>query len=188
MLNLISGILLIGLINTFSFYNQTQKIIFRTSNGSLTILSEAPLETIKASSSELKGIIDTLKNSFAFSVAINSIKGFNSPLQQEHFYENYLESNMYPIATFSGKIIENINYSRPGIYNIRAKGILYLHGVKSERIIRSTVTVQKGEIIINSGFSINLQEHNIKIPRIVYQKIAPDILVDISVKLRPVQI
>ncbi len=188
MLNVISGILIAGMLNIFSFTNLAQKTIYRTGNGSLSILSEAPLETIKASSKELKGVIDTLKNTFAFSVAIQSIKGFNSPLQQQHFYENYMESSMYPSATFSGKIIENISYGKPGIYNIRAKGILYLHGVKSERLIRSTITIQKGEIIINSNFTINLQDHNIKIPRIVFQKISPEIVVDISANLYPVQI
>ncbi len=188
MLNAVPGFLVIGLISLFSFIYPPEKTIFKTSSGKISFLSEAPLETISAESKELKGIIDTVKNTFAFSVSIKTFKGFNSPLQQQHFYENYMEVDMYPVATFSGKIIEIISYSKSGVYEVRAKGVLNLHGVKSERIIKSTVEVKNGEIEITSRFSINLQDHNIKIPRIVFQKIAPDIVVDISATLQPQQI
>jgi hypothetical protein len=188
MLNAISGYLVIGLISFISVVFAPSKTIYKTRSGTIVFVSEAPLETIKAKSEDLKGVIDTVKNTFAFSVNINSFKGFNSPLQQQHFYENYMESTAYPTATFSGKIIEIINYSRDGMYEIRAKGILNIHGVKSERIIKATVEINKDEILIKSSFSINLQDHNIKIPRIVFQKIAPDILVNIEAVLVPFQI
>ena len=188
MFQTVSGLLLIIYFSFITPIQTTQKIIFKTTSGKVKFISEAPLETITASSEELKGLIDTSKNTFAFSVSINSFKGFNSALQQEHFNENYMESSEYPVATFSGKIIEIVDFTKPGVVQVRAKGLLNIHGVKVERIIKSTITIGDNELSINSNFLVNLQDHNIKIPRIVYQKIAPEIAVDITATLAPAQI
>jgi len=188
MLNLISGFWALGLISILSLLDPVPKTVYKASSGNIVFISEAPLETITAKSGQLKGAIDTTNNTFAFSVSINSFKGFNSPLQQQHFYENYMESTAYPVATFSGKIIELINYSKPGLYEVRAKGILNVHGVNSERIIRSTLEIKNDVILVKSNFLIPLQDHNIKIPRIVFQKIAPEILVEMDAVLKPVLI
>jgi hypothetical protein len=187
-LNTFLTLVLFGLSSLLTHVQAPQKTIFKTANGHIRFISEAPLETITARSEALKGIIDTSKNTFAFSVSINSFKGFNSPLQEQHFYENYMESSQYPVATFSGKIIESIEFSKPGIYNVRAKGVLNIHGVKSERIIRSTIEVINNDFVIHSNFMVSLKDHNIKVPRIVLQKIAPDIKVDIDAVLSPVHL
>jgi polyisoprenoid-binding protein YceI len=154
--------------------------IYKTLAGNIHISSDAPLEVIKASSQELKGAIDIDKRTFAFSINNRAIKGFNSPLQQEHFYENYIEAKKYPISTFEGKIIEQIDFTKNGDYMVRAKGILTIHGVAQERIIKSSLRVYDNILYVKSRFSILLSEHNITIPKIVYQKIAEEITVDVD--------
>jgi hypothetical protein len=154
--------------------------IYRVRKGSISILSDAPLEVIKASSDELKGVIDASKRSFAFSVSNRSLKGFNSPLQQEHFYENYIEARKFPVSTFEGKIIEQIDFTKDGEYKVRAKGILTIHGVAQERIIKSSLRIKDKILYIKSRFSVPLAEHNITIPKVVYQKIAEEITVDMD--------
>jgi len=116
---------------------------------------------------------------------IRSFRGFNSPLQQEHFNENYLESNQYPKATFSGKIIEDIDFTRPGTYTLRTKGILTIHGVAQERIIRAVVTVSGGVMRVNAPFTVALIDHQIAIPKIVRQKIAEVISFTVQADMRP---
>jgi hypothetical protein len=174
-------LLLFVINNSFS---QATGTIYKTTTGKVTFVSDAPLEYISASSTALKGIIDTSRHAFAFSVPVSSFTGFNSPLQREHFNENYLESSLYPNATFSGKIIEEINYNTNGSYDIRAKGIMNIRGVKQERIIRSTITITDKGIDVKSSFTVSLADHDIRIPRVVYQKIAPDIKVDITAFLK----
>ncbi len=155
-------------------------ILLSASNGEIRIKSDAPLELIEASSRQLKGVIDITGRSFSFSVNTRSIQGFNSPLQQEHFYENYMETSKYPVSTFKGKIIEQVDLSVDGNYQLRAKGLLNVHGVEQERIIKADVKV-KGEIItVTSSFTVPLTDHNITIPKIVYQKIAEEILVTVT--------
>ncbi len=122
--------------------------LYKTSNSFVSFSSEAPLELIYAESNELKGIIDPARQTFAFQLDVRSLKGFNSPLQQEHFYENYMESDKYTNASFSGKIIEKINFETNGTYSIRAKGILDIHGVKQERIIELSLQINKPDVLV----------------------------------------
>jgi polyisoprenoid-binding protein YceI len=154
--------------------------IYKALAGNINISSDAPLEIIKASSQELKGVIDIDKRTFAFLINNRSIKGFNSPLQQEHFYENYIEAKKYPISTFEGKIIEQIDFAKNGEYIVRAKGILTIHGVAQERIIKSSLRVSDNILYVKSRFTVLLSEHNITIPKIVYQKIAEEITIDMD--------
>lgn len=158
----------------------SQENIFQVTEGKIAFKSDAPLELIEASSNDLKGLINFTSGSFAFSVSINSFQGFNSSLQREHFNENYMESEKYPKATFTGKIIESIDLAHPGEVTIRAKGKLNIHGVEQERIIRSTLNIQNNKLTIKSNFSVLLQEHNITIPKVVQQKIAEEIYVTIE--------
>lgn len=160
-------------------------IVFKCVNGNVSFISEAPLETISAESQELRGIIDTAKNTFAFSVAMVTFEGFNSPLQKEHFNENYVESEEYPVATFSGKIIEDIDYSQRGSVEVRAKGVLNIHGVKQERIIKAIIKVDDAKLVVNCEFSITMIDHNIRTPKIVHQKIAPEINLKVKAELFP---
>jgi polyisoprenoid-binding protein YceI len=163
----------------------SQQQVFNISTGSISFRSDAPLELIKAASPDLKGKIDAAKKLFAFSIKINSFKGFNSPLQKEHFNENYLESSKYPDASFSGKIIEEVDFSKDGTYTIRAKGKLNIHGVIQDRIIKSDMIIKKGQIIIKSNFKVLLADHNIPIPKVVHEKLASEIIVDVNALLVP---
>lgn len=166
-----------------TFYSAQDTAIYSSDNGSVTFSSDAPLEMIQAQSSELKGVIDAQKRTFAFSVILTSFEGFNSPLQREHFNETYLESERYPKASFIGKIIENADLTKPGNYTIRTKGILSIHGVEQERIIRSTVRSSKEKgLEIQSSFTILLDDHDIRIPKVVNQKIAQEIAVRVEAR------
>lgn len=144
-------------------------------SSTLSFISKAELELIKASTKQVRGLIDPSNNQFAFSVDIKSFKGFNSELQREHFNEKYLESDKYPNATFSGKIIEQIDYLTDGTYEIRAKGDLEIHGKKQTRIIKAKLTIEGESLKIETEFLVPLSDHNISIPSIVNQKIATEI-------------
>ena len=157
--------------------------VYNTNNGIISFHSDAPLEMIRASSKELHGKFDVEKKIFAFRVDINSFSGFNSPLQKEHFNENYLESVKYPVATFSGKIIEDIDFTINGTYSVRAKGNLSIHNVVQERIIKSDLVVKNGLISIKSNFTILLADHNIAIPKVVHEKLASEIKVEVQADL-----
>jgi hypothetical protein len=160
------------------------QVKYSTTKGEVSFASKAELELIQAKSTETQGLIDPLTNQFAFSVAIQSFKGFNSGLQRQHFNDNYMESVKYPRATFAGKIIEQLDFDKDSTYMVRAKGELDIHGQKQSRIIRSKITVKKGALIVESDFTVPLADHNISIPRIVNQKIASEIEVSLRAILQ----
>lgn len=151
--------------------------------GKINFTSNAPLEIIKASSDQMKVVIDPATNQFGFSVAIVSFKGFNTGLQREHFNEKFMESDKYPAATFKGKIIEKVDFSRDGVYDVRAKGDLEMHGKKQTRIIKSKITIKNGVVNIVADFTIPLSDHDISVPRIIGEKIATEIDVSVSAAL-----
>lgn len=153
---------------------------FGTDTGTINFVSNAELELIKASSGKLQGVIDPATNQFAFSIPVQSFRGFNSELQREHFNEKYMESEKYPRITFTGKIIEQIDFTSDGTFEIRAKGDLDIHGQKQTRIIKSKVEINSGVLTILADFKVPLADHNISIPRIVNQKIATEIEVNVK--------
>ncbi len=162
---------------------QTDPSIFIARSGQVYFLSDAPLEIISATSMNLTGALNIKERKFSFSIPVNTFEGFNSSLQKIHFNNDYLETDVYPNATFKGKLIEEVDLSIPGEYKIRSKGKLNIHGVYYDRIIRCEVIVTPGIIKVDARFTIFLDEHNIKIPSILNQKIAEEIKVEIKFDL-----
>lgn len=169
-------------IMTFALYAQEK---YSIEKGKVNFTSNAQLELIKASSDSPQGLLDPATNQFAFTVEIKTFQGFNSALQREHFNEKYMESERYPKARFSGKIIETVNFNENGTFDVRAKGDLEIHGIKQTRIIKSKITISQGQIAIESRFMVPLSDHNITIPNIVSQKIATEIEVDFRATMKP---
>jgi len=163
---------------------QSSSKVYLTSTGSIVFRSDAPQELIKAKSNELKGAIDLQAKTFSFKVRITSFDGFNGALQHTHFHENYMQSERYPEASFKGKIIEDIDWSVPGKYTVRAKGMLNIHGVEQERIIKGEVLVEPDKSMrVTASFTILLSDHNIPIPRIVKEKLAEEVKVAMDATL-----
>ncbi len=147
--------------------------------------SDAPLEMIQAESSGLQGALRTDDRSFVFRSPMNTYDGFNSSMQKTHFNSNYLETAKFPFTIFEGKIIEEIDFKKPGTYQVRGKGKFICHGLEQERIIKCKIEVQNDKIVISSEFTVLLDDHNIKIPSVVNQKIAEEIQVKLEVVLTP---
>lgn len=154
--------------------------------GVISFASNAELELIKAYSDRVRGIINTGNNQFAFIVDVRTFVGFNSGLQREHFLEKYMEVDKFPTAEFSGKLIEKLDFKEDGVYEVRAKGILSIHGQKQNRIIKGTVVVKNGIIKLECAFTVPLTDHNIQVPSIVNQKIAT--VIDVTFKATLTQI
>jgi polyisoprenoid-binding protein YceI len=171
-------VILFFTLAVFAFKASAPEIIYFVSNGSISFSADAR-EIIKATSNELKGVIDIAKKQFAFKVRVASFNGFNSPLQKEHFNENYLETNTFPYASFEGKIIEDVDLSISGTYNVRAKGNLIIHGVSQERIIRSDLIVKNSNVTLLADFTVLLADHGITIPKLVHEKLASEIKVEV---------
>lgn len=151
----------------------------------VSFTSDAPLEHISATNKASSGVIEIGTRSFAMQLPVKEFEGFNAPLQREHFNENFLVSRTWPYITFSGRIIESIDLLVPNKYNVRAKGKLVVRGVEKERIIPCDVVVAEDGIRVTSTFDVALDEYDIRIPRVVHQKIAEVVQVKVDALFLP---
>lgn len=165
-------ILALSLI-TFGGFAQN---IYLCKAGETSFFSETPLENISALNKKVAAVIDIDKNEVAVKMTMIDFK-FKNHLMEEHFNENYMESDKYPIGTFKGKIQELIDYSKNGTYLVTAKGQLVMHGVSKDRTLSGKLTVANGQITLTSDFLIPLKDHKIDVPTLVMAKIAEEISV-----------
>lgn len=146
--------------------------LLKLERSEITFVSDAPLERITATNKRSTGLLDATARTFAVRIPIVEFQGFNAPLQQEHFNENYLESRRFPYATFEGRIIESVDLDKPGEHYVRAKGRFTIHGVETERVIQCRVVVTDQVVRVTAEFEVTLGDHGIRIPRVVQQKLA----------------
>ena len=95
-----SFLLIFGLLISLPAFSQK----YLTKNGSIRFYSETPMETIQADNKQVNSALDVQTGDFVFKVLIKSFL-FEKALMQEHFNENYMESDKMPDATFTGKIL-----------------------------------------------------------------------------------
>ena len=168
---------------SFSSHLFSQEI-FKASECEISFFSEAPMENIEATNKEGKALLNTKTNELVFITSIIGFK-FKKSLMEEHFNENYLESNKYKTAYFKGVITTPIDFYVDGIYPTTVKGILNIHGVDVEREIEGTITIKNGVIDLKSTFNVSLKDHHIEIPKIVIKNIAEKVSVKIQATLLP---
>lgn len=175
------SILAIALLISLSAF-QTK---FITKTGTVKFYSDAPMETIEATNKQVNAAIDTETGGVFYKILIKSFV-FEKALMQEHFNENYLESDAYPTAKFVGKItnLSDINFNKPGTYEANVKGTIEIHGIKKELQTKGTLKVEKDGIQVNSTFDIKLSDFDISIPGAVTGKISETVQVTIDSKLK----
>ena len=99
---------------------------------------------------------------------------FERALMQEHFNENYVESNKFPKAEFKGAITNNnaVNYAKDGVYPVKVSGQLTMHGETKTIETNGTVTIKNGKINTLAEFAVLLADYKISIPQLVADKVA----------------
>jgi hypothetical protein len=178
--------ILIGILSLLLLPGKSKQSIYQSIASEIVFFSEAPLENITAVNNDTRSLINTSSNEIALVVTIRGFK-FKNKLMEEHFNENYLESDKYKTSVFKGKINEKIDYGAMRVYDVSASGIFDLHGVKKERTINGTLTVKENQLILFSEFDVALKDHNIKIPKAVIKNIAEDVKVTVSITYEPKQ-
>lgn len=158
--------------------------IYQTSSTQISFFSSARLENIEAHSSKGASAINIKSKAIAFKVPIQSFK-FSNGLMQEHFNENYMESDKYPEASFGGKILEDIDFTQDGEYKVTATGKLNMHGIIQDRTIAGIMVVKGETIQLNTSFYVLVTDHKIKIPNDKFTNISQNILVKLNAIYEP---
>jgi len=152
-------------------------------NVNVSFFSETLIENINAENNQSSSVFDISNGGIAFQVPIRAFH-FDRALMEEHFNENYLETESYPNATFRGEIENWIDDFADGItHDIIALGILTIHGVEKEISASGTILFKNNSWIITSDFTVDAEDYDIKIPRIVRDNIAKSIEIKIQASL-----
>ena len=161
---------------------------FFTKTGKISFYSKAPMEDIEAKNKTVAAVMDTKTGAIQFSVLMKSFE-FEKALMQEHFNENYVESDKFPKADFKGTIVNNssVNYSKGGTYNTIVKGKLTIHGVTKEVEAPGVIKIEGGKIDASSTFNVMLSDFNVSIPSMVKDKVSNTIKITVDCKMDPLK-
>lgn len=150
----------------------------------ITFSAPTPIEDIAAKNTAAKPLLNTSTGAFQMQIPMTAFI-FEKPLMQEHFNENYVESEKFPYAFFKGKLNDKIDFSKDGEYKTTATGKLTIHGVEKERTIEGVVIIKGGEISLSSGFKVIFEDHGIIIPALYAGVIPPDASVKFNSTMEP---
>jgi len=177
-------LLLAAAVLVFASAGTAQKLFTR--NARIQFDSDTPLEKIQAINKSGTGGLDTETGQMEWKVLIKGFV-FEKALMQEHFNENYLESDKFPSATFKGELVnlKVLNFAKNGIYSAHAKGKMTIHGVTKDIELPGTLLVGNGNVQIASNFKLLCADYDISIPGVVRDKIAREISVKVDALLEP---
>jgi polyisoprenoid-binding protein YceI len=135
-------------------------ISFSTKKGSIQFVSPTDPD-VSAVNNEVSSKI-TAAGELRFSLLF---KGFHFKYaeMQTHFNEEYVESEKYPRAIFTGTIqnIKSIDLTKDGKYTATIVGTLTMHGVTKPVQTAATLNISKGKIAATATISISMSDFNI---------------------------
>jgi polyisoprenoid-binding protein YceI len=104
---------------------------------------------------------------------------FKSPLMEEHFNENYMESDKLPKTSFKGKVI---GYEgKAGSYDV--EGELTIHGVANKVKTKMSVANEGGKVLISGNFTVKLADYKIDVPALAKKTLAETAKISIKLPL-----
>ncbi len=152
-----------------------------TKNGSISFFSKSPLENISADNNQVMSVLNQQTGDMQFSVLIKSFH-FKKALMEEHFNENYMESNKYPKASFKGIIsdLTKINFSKDGSYTVQVTGDLTMHGITNKVSLPGIINIKSGIAAASAKFTAKLADYKISVPKLVKDNIAKVIEITVA--------
>ena len=160
---------------------------YLTKTGQVSFFSATPLEDIDAHNKQVAAVLDLGTGQLAFSLPVKGFV-FKRTLMQEHFNENYLESDKYPKATFSGRFIglDAAGLATPGPHAVQVAGDLTLHGVTRRIQVPASLELKGGQLLAATTFTVASADYGIEIPLLVRDKIAKTVTVRVALAGAPV--
>ena len=158
--------------------------IYMAKTCEISFSAPTPVEDIEGVNTVTKPLLNITTGDLQMKILMTAFI-FEKPLMQEHFNENYVESEKFPYAFFKGKIDQKIDYTKDGDYKVTATGKLTIHGVEKNRTIEGVVTVKGKEIKLSSAFKVTFADHEVVIPALYTGVIPPDAQVKITALLEP---
>jgi hypothetical protein len=155
---------------------------YMTKTGLISFFSASIMEDIEARNNKVAAVLDLSTGQLAFAVPIREFQ-FKRTLMQEHFNENYMESDKYPKATFSGQVVNAAQVLKQlptAAQNVEVEGLMTLHGVAHKVAVSGTLQLRDGQLVLFAYFNIAPADYAIDIPLLVREHIAKSVSVRVN--------
>lgn len=166
-----------------TIYSQAQGK-FLTKQGYVSFFSDTLIEEIRADNNQVLSVIDTENGNVAIAILMKSFL-FEKKLMQEHFNENFIESDIYPKAIFKGKIEGYKAIEDSGAKDVYIVGTITIHGISKKIEMAATLAKWKGNLMLKSVFPLVVSDFDIDIPTVVNNNIAKTIEVSFESIYKP---
>src|SRR5690606_4047232 len=155
-----------------------------TRNGFISFYSHTPVEDIQAVNNQVLSIVDLSNGTVAVSLLMKSFQ-FEKALMQEHFNENYIESDKFPKASFQGTIVnlQDIMAGENGVALV--KGDLTIHGITKPITMEGKLDISDLLVKFEGKFMVTVADFEIKIPSVVSRNIAREVEVTCILEHEP---
>jgi polyisoprenoid-binding protein YceI len=165
--------LLLLAVILFTIPSFAQKFFTKTGKINFDATAASSPEKIEAINRTVTCVIDTKTGNIQFAVLMKGFE-FERALMEEHFNENYIESDKFPKAEFKGSIDGNdkVNYAKDGTYAVRVRGKLTLHGETKDVETNGKLILQAGKISALADFNVLLADYKVAIPGLVADKVS----------------
>jgi polyisoprenoid-binding protein YceI len=175
-------IIYILILFSLPIFSQTK---YLTKTGTVAFEASVPsFEEVAAKNNSTTAILNVENGEFAALVLINGFR-FKNALMEEHFNENYAESDKYPKATFEGKIKDFSFIDLGTSTSLKMTGELSFHG-KTKKLDDIPISFSNDNGIINiiGSFKVDTSDFDIKIPKIVQNKVSETVKISFNFSLK----
>lgn len=153
-------------------------------------ISDAPVEDFEGVTTRIDGYLvhegDALSNGseLYFEVDLRTLDT-GIGLRNRHMRENYLHTDKYPYAKYSGRIVKAWE-SAKGL-EVQVNGTMDIHGRKNTLNVKGVVAQTATGIRITTGFDVKLTDHNIEVPQLMFVKISEVMKLELDFHLKRVK-
>jgi len=142
-------------------------------HGKVEFYTSSILSDIEATSEEPNVSLDLETGEVEITIAIKSFE-FEYEMMQDHFNEEYMESDKFPIAIFVGKVDSDIRDLSIET-EVGVSGQLTVHGVSKDIKFKATLSKQDGFTKVKCKFPIVFKDYNIEEPSVLTKSVAKDV-------------
>lgn len=142
-------------------------------HGKVEFHTSSIMSDIEAVSEDISVSLDLQSGAVKIGMSISSFE-FEYEMMQEHFNEEYLESHIYPDATFTGKVIQDITNITQAV-EVDVSGTLTIHGVTKPANFKATLSKVDGFTKVKCMFPIVFKDFGVDEPSILTKSVAKDV-------------
>lgn len=154
-----------------------------TQTGYISFFSDAPIEDIEAKNNSVSSVLNAETGKVMFKVQVKKFE-FPNKTMQEHFNENYMETEKFPESNFDGTIKEvvakGVDFKKAGSYPVTITGKLTMHGVTKDVSVPGTLVIAGDQVTGTAKFNIKVKDYNIKVPSMYVKNIAEEVVVTVK--------